>query len=93
MAESCREVKKSVNANIQITSRGGGKIPTEIQVEGAIAREEKDHTGQNTGHTSKGEHKIYSYAYAGYGTKKKDVQVFISTLDIKAMATLLKTYG
>ena len=45
------------------------------------------------GHTSEGEHKIYSYAYAGYGTKKKDVQVFISTLDIKAMATLLKTYG
>ena len=26
MAESCREVKKSVNANIQIRSRGGGKI-------------------------------------------------------------------
>ena len=39
------ELKRSVNLNIQITSRGGGKIPTEIQVEGAIAdaREEKDH--------------------------------------------------
>ena len=41
------------------------------------------------GHTSEGEHKIYSYAYAGYGTKKKDVQVFISTVDINQSEWIL----